>query len=156
MADGIHTFAGTKLAVTSAQPASGLNGATVAEYEALTFTEDDCTLESSPQISRSYNAVSSNLVCKTTNVDRKGSAKWDAVNVSFEADTGNQVQLIVAAAEPTSDILSFRITYPNGNMIFFQAVVGKFTVSDGGGADDTNKRSLELWLQMDDVVSKLS
>jgi len=155
MATGTQTLAGTKIAFTASQPASGLSGATLAEYEALTWTEDDCTLENSPTIGRTYNAVSSNLVCKATNSDSKGSSKWDAITFTMESDWGNAAQTILENAEkPNGGIVSYRLTFPNGNQVFGQGEVAKFTISDGGSADDKDKRSVEIWPQMDDYVKK--
>ena len=152
--NGTTALAETKIAVSSAQPASKLVGATAAEYGALAWTEDNCTLENAPVLGRTFNAVESKLVCQKTNKDKKGTAKWDAVTFVMESDWGNDVQKILELAEKTPDVISFRITYPNGNIIYFQAQVAKFSISDGGDGDTMDKRSAELYPQMDEMIKK--
>lgn len=149
---GTTTLAETKIAVSAAQPASGLVGADGLEYAALSWTQDDCTLQNSPALGRTPTAVTSDLVCKKTNTDTKGTSKWDSVTFVMESDWDNLVQQILETAEGTADIISVRITYPTGNIIYFQAQVAKFSLSDGGSGNEKDKRSAELWPQMDEMV----
>jgi hypothetical protein len=144
-----ETFAGSHLSFAAALPATYDD----VGYEALTWTQDDCSSENIPSLSRAFNGVDVNTVCSLTTTTKKGKSKYDPVAFTMLSDWGNTAQALLETAEgSTSAVISVKIEFASGNVVYFTAQVAKFTLSDGGTGDDLNKRSVELWIQSDEIV----
>lgn len=113
------TAAGTALAISAATPASE----TAAAYAALTFTEIG-QIEKLGSLGATYAKVEFQPL-KGPKQKHKGSADYGSLQPSLaydESDAG-QTLLRTAAADETSKLYSFMVTYPTGAKRYFQGRV---------------------------------
>ncbi len=113
------TAAGTALAISAALPASE----TAAGYAALTFTEVG-QIEKLGTLGATFAKVEFQPL-RGPKQKHKGSADYGSLQPSMaydEADAG-QTLLRTAAADETSKLYSFMVTYPTGAKRYFQGRV---------------------------------
>lgn len=149
MADKSTTYAGVSLRASLGLP----NANTAAGFGGVTFTGGKCALHTMPGIMRDWSKVQENLVCRTTNTKKKGSATWADVTFPLSRLPGDAMQAILVTLENDKDgIGSFEFVLPGGaGTIFLTAQVAKFAIADGGGQDDFHKSSVELLIQEEPV-----
>ena len=144
------TYAGTTMAVVDALPASQ----DAAGFAALAWEAGTCALRDVPGIMREWAKVTEDLVCRDTNSDVKGSAKWSPVTFRLSRLSGDAAQAIYTSLEANrSGVGSFRMVLPsNGGTIYFTAQVSKFALADGGTQDTIHTGEVELLIQTTPVV----
>ena len=144
------TYAGSTLAVVAALPATYDQ----AGYEALTFIPGECALHDVPPVMRDWATVSEPVVCKRTNVDKKGSSKWAPVPFKLSGIVGDAAQAIYDALEDDSNAVgSFRLILDGAETHYFTAQVSKFAKVDGGTQDTIHTRSGTLLIQSDEITT---
>lgn len=144
------TYAGSTLAPVAALPATYDQ----AGYEALTFIPGECALHDVPPLMREWSTVVEPVVCRKTNVDKKGSSKWAEVPFKLSGIVGDAAQAIYEALEDSpSGAGSFRLKLEGGKTFYFTAQVKKFAKVDGGSQDTIHTRSGVLLIQSDDIIS---
>ena len=144
------TYAGSTLAVVAALPATYDQ----AGYELLTFVPGECAIHDVPPLMRDWATVSEPVVCRKTNVDKKGSSKWAEVPFKLSGIVGDAAQAIYEALEddPTG-VGSFRLQLEGAETHYFTAQVKKFAKVDGGTQDTIHTRSGVLLIQSDDITT---
>lgn len=144
-----ETFAGSHLSFAAALPATYDQ----AGYEAVSWTQDDCSSENIPMLNDTANGVDVNTVCSSRTKTIKGKSKYDPVAFTMLSDWGNTAQGILETAKASANaVISIRITFQSGNAVYFTAQVAKFSLTEGGTGDDLNKRAVELWVQSDEFT----
>lgn len=146
-----RTFAGAKIAVSAAAPATY----TAVGYAALTWTAEHC-IDAVPVITKKYNAVTKSTTCDTVEKDIKGSAKYDPVAYKFDPVDSRAAETIYQTAfdSQTAEI-SVRVSFAKRagettpDILYFTAQVSAFAYSAGGAKDDIDMREVELWIQRD-------
>lgn len=114
---GSTTAAGTKLAVSVAAPATQ----NAAGYGALTFTEVT-NVEKIGPIGATYNKVEFSPL-RGPKQKHKGSRDNGALAPTMAHDEDDAGQSIVRAAVSSNALLSWEVTYPNGEIRYFQGRV---------------------------------
>jgi len=146
------TYAGSTLAIALALPATH----EAAGFAALgaAFLEGECALHDTPPLMRNSTAVPEPLVCRKTNVDKKGSFKWDPVPFKLSGIVGDAAQAAYEALEADlNGIGSFRLMLDGADTHYFTAQVQKFAKVDGGSQDTIHTRSGILLIQSADIVT---
>ena len=139
----VDTFSGSHLSFAAAEPATFDQ----AGYEALTWTQDDCSSTNIPAISKTSNSVEVATVCNSQVKDIKGTYKFDALSFTMLSDWDNTAQIILESALDSQDVISVRIEFATGDIAYFTVQVAMFSITDGGSGDDLNQRSVEMWIQ---------
>ena len=146
-----RTFAGAKIAVASAAPATF----TAVGYAALTWTAEHC-IDAVPVISKKYNAVTKSTTCEGTEKDIKGSSKYDPVGYKFDPVDSRAAETIYQTAfDSLTAEISVRVSFAKRagettpDILYFTAQVAAFAYSAGGTKDDIDMREVELWIQRD-------
>lgn len=146
-----RTFAGAKIAVSAAAPATF----TAAGYAALTWTAEHC-IDAVPMITKKYNAVSKSTTCEGTDKDVKGSAKFEPLTYKMDPVDSRAAETIYQTAfdSQTAEIsvrLGFakRAGETTPDIVYFTAQVAAFGPTAGGTKDDIDMREVELWIQRD-------
>ena len=146
-----RTFAGAKIAVASAAPATF----TAVGYAALTWTAEHC-IDAVPVISKKYNAVTKSTTCEGTEKDIKGSSKYDPVGYKFDPVDSRAAETIYQTAfDSRTAEISVRVSFAKRagettpDILYFTAQVAAFAYSAGGTKDDIDMREVELWIQRD-------
>jgi hypothetical protein len=114
---GTTTAAGTKLAVSIAAPATN----NAAGYGALTFTEVTGVEKIGP-IGATYNKVEFTPL-RGPKQKHKGSRDNGALAPSMAHDEDDAGQAIVRTASSSDALLSWEVTYPNGEIRYFRGRV---------------------------------
>ena len=146
-----RTFAGAKIAVAAAAPATF----TAVGYAALTWTAEHC-IDAVPMISKKYNAVTKSTTCDTVEKDVKGGAKYDPVNYKFDPIDSRAAETIYQTAfDSQTAVISVRTSFAlrageaTPDTLYFTAQVAMLSESAGGSKDDIDMRDVELWIQRD-------
>ena len=152
------TLAGTKFALSASVPAltsSMTETERATAYAALTWTEDECSLQNTPPLKRSFNGVEDKRVCALTTKTKKGTSSFEPVDFSVVSAWNNTVQGMLETAEASlTDIISVRFTFASGNVVYFTAQVAAFGVTNGGSGDDIDARDVTLWIQSDEITKQ--
>lgn len=113
------TAAGTALAISAAAPATQ----DAAGYAALTFTEIG-QIEKIGAIGAAFNKVEFTPL-KGPKQKHKGSVDYGSLQPSLAHDDedAGQTLLRTAAADATSTLYAFKVTYPDGAIRYFQGRV---------------------------------
>lgn len=144
-----NTFAGSHISLAAALPATYDQ----AGYEALTWTQDDCSSENIPMLNDTANTVDVNTVCSLRTKSVKGKSKYDPVSFTMLSDWDNAAQGILDTAKAsTTAVISVKIEFATGDVVYFTAQVSKFSLTEGGTGDDLNKRAVELLVQSDEFT----
>lgn len=116
---GSTTAAGTALAISAASPATQ----DAAGYAALTYTEIG-QIEKIGTIGATFNKVEFTPL-KGAKQKHKGSVDYGSLQPSLAHDDGDagQTLLRTAADDGTSTLYSFKVTYPDGAIRYFQGRV---------------------------------
>ena len=134
----LGTVAGTLIGISAATPATF----TVAGYTALTFTNIG-SIEDGGEHGRTYNEVTFNPI------DTRGTQKFKGsfnegnktLSIGYNSDDAGMV-LLKTALNSDADY-SFKVTYPDGDIDYFQAKVMTLTKATGG-VDSIRMASVEL------------
>jgi hypothetical protein len=143
------TYAGSTLSLVAALPATYDQ----AGYEALTFVAGACALADVPPLMRDWSIVTEPLVCKTTDTDKKGSAKWAPVPFKLSGIVADAAQAIFITLEASATAVgSFKLALTGAETLYFTAMVSKFANVDGGDQNTIHTRSGTLLIQSDDIT----
>ena len=134
-----YTAAGTTLGISASLPASF----DATGFNAVTHTAIGEITDIGGTIGRVYNLVSHNPIGSRATVKKKGSYNSGSVTVAVALDTADAGQVIANAALLSDNNYSIKLTYPNGGIVYFQAVVLSFTVTPGS-VDSIVTASLSL------------
>jgi hypothetical protein len=143
------TYSGSTLSVVASLPATYDQ----AGYEALTFVAGECALHDVPPLMREWATVGEPLVCKTTDVDKKGSSKWAPVPFKLSGIVADAAQAIYITLEANqSGVGSFKLALAGAETLYFTAMVSKFASVDGGSQDTVHTRSGTLLIQSAEIT----
>lgn len=122
----IYAVSGTLVGISASLPAT----CNLAGFEALTYTNigevTDPGEESSP-----FSEVTHTPVATGTIVTRKGTQDPGSREMQLAIDRADSGQIIARAAHASRNNYSFRITYPDGTIDYFHALVMNFTTATG-------------------------
>jgi hypothetical protein len=122
----IGTVAGTSFAISAAIPATF----NVAGYEALTFTTIG-SIEDGGEHGREYAEVTFNPIDTRGTRKFKGSFNEGSKTLSIAYDSSDAGMVLLKTALDSDNDYSFEVTYPNGDIDFFQAKVMTLTKATG-------------------------
>ena len=125
------TYSGATLGIADAVPET----LDRAGFRKLQYKTGRCAMREMPEIVRSWDAVTNDVVCQTTSYDIKGGAKWNTPTFKLNRFNDDEAQAIYTKMEDDPrGLASFELILPNGFGIFyFVAQVSKFALIDGGG-----------------------
>jgi hypothetical protein len=134
----LGTVAGTLIGISAATPATF----NVAGYAALTFTNIG-SIEDGGEHGRVYNEVTFNPIDTRGTRKYKGSFNEGNKTLSIGYDSDDAGMVLLKAALASDGDYSFKVTYPDGDIDYFQAKV--MTLSKAtGGVDSIRMASVEL------------
>jgi len=142
-AAGLHTTAGSTIALTASQPATYDK----AGYNALTFTNIG-EVSDLGQVGNKYNVVKYNTIADRATSKRKGSYDAGTMTLKVGYDSSEAGQTLAAAAAASDDNYSFQLTLQNGEIFCFQAQVTSFEY-DLGNVDKITEVTITLELTPD-------
>lgn len=122
----IGTVAGTTFGISAGIPATF----NVAGYEALTFTTIG-SIEDGGEHGREYAEVTFNPIDTRGTRKFKGSFNEGSKTLSIAYDSSDAGMVLLKTALDSDDDYSFEVTYPNGDIDFFQAKVMTLTKATG-------------------------
>jgi len=144
-----ETYAGSTMEAVAAVPTAN----DLAGFQALTYEAGECTLQTFPQILRDWAAVEEPLVCKTTNSDVKGSAKWAPMDFTLSRVPTDALQIILRTLEASFNAVgSFKFTISGSGIVYLQAQVAKMPIADGGGQNTIHSSTGMLFIQDEPVL----
>lgn len=132
---GLTTASGTCLSVSTGNPASW----NAAGFAALTWTTVG-ELESIPEFIIEHAQANFTNLCTGKSKILKGSENPISgdVMVGMDRDDAGQAMMTTARQSKTQE-LSFKIAEPNGDIVYFKALVMKEKIVGGDGPDDVRK-----------------
>lgn len=137
---GVHTSAGSTLAISAASPATF----TIAGYAALTFSAIG-EITDFGEFGREYNLVTHNPVGSRGTQKFKGSFNEGTMDLELGLDNSDVGQIAAKAAVDNDANQSFKLTLQDGSIYYFQAQVMSFKIGVAGVDDITSATiSLEL------------
>lgn len=123
----IQTSAGTTLGIVSGTPATYDQ----AGFEALTFATVGEITEI-PAFGSVYNLITHSPLGERRVVKRKGSVNDGTLTLNFAADADDTGQAAMKTAHTSDSEVSIAITYPDGEVDYFTALVMSYQVNAGG------------------------
>jgi hypothetical protein len=139
----VSTAAGTCLAVSIAAPATW----NTAGFGALTWTTVG-ELESLPEFIIEHAQANFTSLCTGKTSVLKGSENPISGDVSVGMDRDDAGQTMMTAARKSkTQVLSARISEPNGDIVYFRTQVSKELITGGSGPNDIRKGMFGLAVQ---------
>lgn len=134
----LGTVAGTLIGISAASPATF----NVAGYTALTFTNIG-SIEDGGEHGRTYNEVTFNPIDTRGTQKFKGSFNEGNKTLSIGYNSDDAGMILLKTALNSDNDYSFKVTYPDGDIDYFQAKVMTLTKATGG-VDSIRMASVEL------------
>ena len=134
----LGTVAGTLIGISAASPATF----NVAGYTALSFTNIG-SIEDGGEHGRTYNEVTFNPIDTRGTQKFKGSFNEGNKTLSIGYNSDDAGMILLKTALNSDNDYSFKVTYPDGDIDYFQAKVMTLTKATGG-VDSIRMASVEL------------
>lgn len=134
----LGTVAGTLVGISASTPATF----NVAGYAALTFTNIG-NIEDGGEHGRVYNEVTFNPIDTRGTRKFKGSFNEGNKTLSIGYDSDDAGMALLKTALASDNDYSFEVTYPNGDIDYFQAKVMSVTKATAG-VDSMRMATVEL------------
>lgn len=134
----LGTVAGTLIGISAGTPATF----NVAGYTALTFTNIG-SIEDGGEHGRTYNEVTFNPIDTRGTQKFKGSFNEGNKTLSIGYNSDDAGMILLKTALNSDNDYSFKVTYPDGDIDYFQAKVMTLTKATGG-VDSIRMASVEL------------
>lgn len=134
----LGTVAGTLIGISAASPATY----NVAGYTALTYTNIG-SIEDGGEHGRTYNEVTFNPIDTRGTQKFKGSFNEGNKTLSIGYNSDDAGMILLKTALNSDNDFSFKVTYPDGDIDYFQAKVMTLTKATGG-VDSIRMASVEL------------
>jgi hypothetical protein len=124
---GVGTVAGVTIGISASQPATFDE----AGYEALVFTNIG-EITDGGEHGRTYAEVTHNPIDSRGTQKFKGSFNEGNKTLQLALDSDDAGQILLKTALNSDNDYSFEVTYPNGDIDWFQAKVMSFRKATGG------------------------
>lgn len=134
----LGTVAGTLIGISAGTPATF----NVAGYTALSFTNIG-SIEDGGEHGRTYNEVTFNPIDTRGTQKFKGSFNEGNKTLSIGYNSDDAGMILLKTALNSDHDYSFKVTYPDGDIDYFQAKVMTLTKATGG-VDSIRMASVEL------------
>lgn len=134
----LGTVAGTLIGISAGTPATF----NVAGYTALSFTNIG-SIEDGGEHGRTYNEVTFNPIDTRGTQKFKGSFNEGNKTLSIGYNSDDAGMIMLKTALNSDNDYSFKVTYPDGDIDYFQAKVMTLTKATGG-VDSIRMASVEL------------
>lgn len=134
----LGTVAGTLIGISAGTPATF----NVAGYTALSFTNIG-SIEDGGEHGRTYNEVTFNPIDTRGTQKFKGSFNEGNKTLSIGYNSDDAGMILLKTALNSDNDYSFKVTYPDGDIDYFQAKVMTLTKATGG-VDSIRMASVEL------------
>lgn len=134
----LGTVAGTLISISAGTPATF----NVAGYTALTYTNIG-SIEDGGEHGRTYNEVTFNPIDTRGTQKFKGSFNEGNKTLSIGYNSDDAGMILLKTALNSDNDYSFKVTYPDGDIDYFQAKVMTLTKATGG-VDSIRMASVEL------------
>ncbi len=116
-------------------------------FAALVWVPGSCALHTVPPVGYSYDAVQEDLVCDEITKSVKGGAKYDDVTFMLSKLPGDLMQAeLQTLLDSQNAVGSFKLTLTDSTVIYFTGQVAKMSLTEGGGKNDINKRSVQVFV----------
>ena len=136
----VQTTAGSTLAISADAPATF----DAAGYAAVSYTTIG-EITDLGELGREYNLVTHNPVGTRGTRKFKGSFSEGSMQLSMGLDDDDAGQIMARAASTSDSPYSFKLTYQDGTVRYFQALVMDFK-EGAGGVDDITSATMTLEL----------
>jgi hypothetical protein len=132
------TVAGVTIGISASQPATFNE----AGYEAVVFTLIG-EITDGGEHGRSYALVTSNPIASRGTQKFKGSFNEGTKTLVVDMDSDDAGQILLKTALNSDNDYSFEVTYPNGDIDWFQAKVMSYRKATGG-VDSMRTATIDL------------
>tara|TARA_R110000850_G_scaffold275207_1_gene414168 strand:+ start:34580 stop:35023 length:444 start_codon:yes stop_codon:yes gene_type:complete len=142
------TFAGTSIGISAALPATY----DAAGFGALTFT-DIGEISSAPGSGgKTFEDVTYTVLSKRATIHLKGTSDQAEETMEIVVDRDDPGQVLLAEALDSDNEYSFEVTYNNGEIDYFQALV-MGNAGAGGDSNTVRMRTVTFRRNYQDVVT---
>lgn len=141
-----RTTAGTTLRISAGVPASFNN----AGYSALAYTRLG-EVTNLGEYGREYVLVTHQPIDTRGDVKLKGGFNEGGLDLQLALDTDDAGQILAKQAVNSDNLYAFKVTYPNGDVDYFQGLVMSFRKS-AGSRDQVTGATIRIEINTDSTT----